>query len=130
MRPKFSFSIYSQNRTPGTSGNVSINFNMPPNNTYNRIVVIQASSPKSCYLISSRYNTFQLYEPGTSSSGSASGVFGSIFSNGAYKTVTITPGNYSKTTMLVCLQTMLSLTSSLNYTVATKYLCSVRVSPS
>ena len=41
------FYIDSQNRTSGTSGNFSINFAMPPNNTYNRIVVMQASVPKS-----------------------------------------------------------------------------------
>ena len=41
------FYIDSQNKTSGTSGQFSISFNMPPNNTYNRIVVMQASIPKS-----------------------------------------------------------------------------------
>ena len=49
-----------QKRTSGTSGSFSINLNMPPNNTYNRIVVMQASIPKSFYLIISPYNTFTL----------------------------------------------------------------------
>ena len=56
------FYIDSQNRTSGTSGNFSINFAMPPNNTYNRIVVMQASVPKSFYLVSDPYNTFKLLE--------------------------------------------------------------------
>ena len=119
--PHSIFYIDSQNRTSGTSGNFSINLNMPPNNTYNRIVVMQASMPKSFYLISSPYNTFTLYEPGTSSSGSAWGTFGSVTGSGAYKTVYLTPGNYSKTTMIVCLQTMLTLASTLNSTSATRY---------
>ena len=123
--PKSTFYIDSQNRSSGTSGNFSINFNMPPNNTYNRIVVMQASIPKSFYLISSPYNTFQLYEPGTASTGSATDTFGTITTNGAYKTIALTPGNYSKTTMIVCLQTMLTLASSLNSTTATRYLYTV-----
>ena len=39
------FYIDSQNRTSGSSGNFSINFAMPPNNRYDRIVVMQASIP-------------------------------------------------------------------------------------
>ena len=115
------FYIDSQNRTSGTSGNFSINFAMPPNNTYNRIVVMQASVPKSFYLVSAPYNTFQLLETGTTSSGSATNIFGSVSTNGAIKTITLTEGNYSKTNMIVCLQTMLSLASSLNSTLATQY---------
>ena len=115
------FYIDSQNRTSGTSGNFSINFAMPPNNTYNRIVVMQASVPKSFYLVSAPYNTFQLLETGTTSSGSATNTFGSVSTNGAIKTITLTEGNYSKTNMIVCLQTMLSLASSLNSTLATQY---------
>ena len=98
---------------------------MPPDNTYNRIVVMQASIPKSFYLISSPNNTFQSYEPGTTSSGSVTGVFGTITLNGAYKTIAICPGNYSKTTVIVCLQTMLTLASSLNFTSLTKYVYTV-----
>ena len=115
------FYIDSQNRTSRTSGNFSINFAMPPNNTYNRIVVMQASVPKSFYLVSAPYNTFQLLETGTTSSGSAINTFGSVSTNGDTKTITFTEGNYSKTNMIVCLQTMLSLTSSLNSTLATQY---------
>ena len=97
------FFIDSQNRTSGTSGNFSINLMMPPNNTYNRIILMQASIPKSFYLVSSPNNTFTLYEPGISSSGSASGTFGSVSTSGAYKSITLAPGNYSKTTMVFCL---------------------------
>ena len=65
LNQKSIFYIDSQNRTSGTSGNFSINFDMPPNNSYNRIVVMQASIPKSFYLVSAPYNTFQLLETGT-----------------------------------------------------------------
>ena len=119
------FYIDSQNRTSGSSGNFSINFAMPPNNRYDRIVVMQASIPKSFYLVSVPYNTFQLLEPGTSSSGSITNIFGSVSTNGATKTITLTESNYSKTNMIVCLQTMLSLASSLNSTVATQYVYTV-----
>ena len=115
------FYIDSQNRTNGTSGNFSINFNMPPNNTYNRIVVLQASIPKSFYLVAPPYNTITLYEPSTTATGSYSGTFGTVSVNGAYKTITLAPGNYSKTTMIVALTTMLTASSSLNSTTATKY---------
>jgi hypothetical protein len=117
--------IDSQNRTSGKSGNFSIYFAMPPNNRYARIVVMQASIPKRFYLVKYPYNTFQLLEPGTSSSGSAINIFGSVSSNGATKTITLTEGNYSKTNMIVCLQTMLSLASSLNSTLATQYVYTV-----
>ena len=56
---------------------------MPPNNNYNRIVVMQASIPKSFYLVSAPYNTFQLLETGTTSSGSVTNTFGSFSCNGA-----------------------------------------------
>ncbi len=40
LEQKYTFYIDSQNRSFGTSRNVSINFNMPPNNTYSRIVIM------------------------------------------------------------------------------------------
>jgi hypothetical protein len=98
---------------------------MPPTNRYDRIVVMQASIPKCFYIVSAPYNTFQLVEPGTSSSGSAINFFGSVSTNGAPKTLTLAEGNYSKTNMVVCLQTMLSLASSLNSTLATQYVYTV-----
>ena len=125
LNQKSIFYIDSQNRTSGTSGKFSINFAMPPNNSYNRIVVMQASIPKSFYLVSAPYNTFQLVENGTASSGSATNTFGSVATNGATKTITITEGNYTKTNMIVCLQTMLCLASSLNSTTATQYVYTV-----
>ena len=75
--------------------------------------------------MSAPYNTFQLLEPGTSSTGSATNMFGSVSTNGATKTITLAEGNYSKTNMIVCLQTMLSLASSLNSTLATQYIYTV-----
>ena len=125
---KSTFYIDSQNRSSGTSSNFSINFNMPPQNSYNRIVVLQASIPKSFYLIASPNNTFTLYEPTTTSTGSATCAFGSCassVSNSAYKTITITPGNYSKTTMINCLQTLLTLASSLNTVYLNHYVYTV-----
>ena len=50
LNQKSIFYIDSQNRTSGTWGNFSINFAMPPNNSYNRIVVMQASIPKSFFI--------------------------------------------------------------------------------
>ncbi len=61
---KSMFYIDSQKRTSGSAGNLSINFAMPPNNRFERIVVMQTSIPKSFHLVSAPYNTFQLVEPG------------------------------------------------------------------
>ena len=86
---------------------------------------MQASIPKSFYLVSAPYNKFQLLETGTTSSGTASGTFGTVSTNGTIKTITLAVVNYSKTNMIVCLQTMLTLASSLNSTTATKYVYTV-----
>ena len=79
---KSMFYIDSQNRTSGSSGNFSINFAMPFNHRYDRIVVMQAAIPKRVYLVSAPYNTLQLLEPGTTSSGSATNIFSSVSTNG------------------------------------------------
>ena len=44
---------------------------------------MQASIPKSFYLVSAPYKTFQLVENGTPSSGSATNTFGTVATNGA-----------------------------------------------
>ena len=119
------FYIDSQNRTSGTSGNFSISLKMPPHNNYNRIVVMQCNIPKSFYLVSAPYNQFTLYEPGTAATGTASNIFGTITTNGAYKYINLAEGNYTKTNMIVCLQTMITLASSLNSTTSTQYIYTV-----
>ena len=116
------FYIDSQNRTSGTSGNFSISLLMPPHNNYNRIVVMQCNIPKSFYLVSAPYNQFILYEPGTAATGTATNIFGTITTNGAYKYINLAEGNYTKTNMIVCLQTMINLASSLNSTTSTQYI--------
>ena len=72
------FYIDSQNRLneADTSSNFTVRVDMPPMNKYNRICVLQASIPKSYYLISDGRNTLALNEPGTVSLSS-----GSITSN-------------------------------------------------
>ncbi len=88
---KSMFYIDSQNTTSGSSANFSINFAMPPDNRYDRIVVMQASIPKRVYLVSAPYNTFQLVERQTRFSGSSTKSFGSVSTNGATKTIILRP---------------------------------------
>jgi hypothetical protein len=56
------FYINSKNRLSGTDSNFSFNLEIPQNQDYDKVVVLQASIPKSYFLVESGYNTFQLQE--------------------------------------------------------------------
>ena len=73
------FTINSQNRSSGTNSNFTYELDIDRNVAYDRVVVLDASIPKSYYTIQNGYNTFLLTE-GLST-----------------RTITVTPGNYTRT---------------------------------
>ena len=60
--------------------NFTVMINLPKNNNFNKVVVLQMSIPKSYYLVQNGYNTFHIYEP----------------DNGLNHLVTIPFGNYTR----------------------------------
>jgi hypothetical protein len=81
----------SRNRISGTSSNFTIGLSLPTNE-WDSVALMQASIPKSWYLISATLgnNTFQ-YKEGA----------------GAYVTLTVPNGSYNKVSMVVVLKTLL-----------------------
>ena len=84
------FYIDSSNRTSGTDSNFEISLNLPKNN-YNKVALLQLSCPKSFYNFSTGKNTFTLRELSVN------------------YTVTIPVGNYTNTTLLSSLSSLLTL---------------------
>ena len=60
------FYVDSSQRNSGTSSAFSITLQVPANEDYNRIVVLECVIPISYYLVPSGYNTFSLKEGNTS----------------------------------------------------------------
>lgn len=94
--------VYSDSRDSGTDANFSITLDIKQNAQYDRVVVDQASIPKSYYFVLSGYNTLTLKEDAVSS------------------IVTMTPANYSLTQFLTNLKTKLqnASTAALQLTIA------------
>ena len=97
------FYIDSQNSITAFngSGSFTVKVDMPPNNTYNRIVVLQACIPKSYYLVQAGYNNFTLLEQDIT------------------VLVSIPSGNYTKNAFII------ALTSSLNAASPHRYIYSI-----
>lgn len=94
--------VNSANRVSGTSSNFVIDVSSQvryPNN-YDRIALLALSCPKSYYLINSTNDTFTINEV-----------------TGGLKTVTITNGNYSLSTMVTFLNTAINAVTSYTYVV-------------
>ena len=83
--------VDSKNRITGSSSNFQINLQLP-NNTWDSVVLMQASIPKSWYIISGllNNNTFQ-YQEGV----------------GVVNTITIPDGSYNKISMSIVLKSLL-----------------------
>ena len=97
------FYIDSQNSITSFngSGSFTVKVDMPPNNTYNRIVVLQACIPKSYYLVQAGYNNFTLLEQDIT------------------VLVSIPSGNYTKNAFII------ALTSALNGASPHRYIYSI-----
>ena len=93
------FYIDSQNSITSFngSGSFTVKVDMPPNNTYNRIVVLQACIPKSYYLVQAGYNNFNLLEQDIT------------------VLVSIPSGNYTKNAFIIALTSALNVASPHRY---------------
>jgi hypothetical protein len=96
------FYINSSNRISGTSNNFTIQLQMPLDEHYDRVTVLQANIPVSYYIVQAGLNTFQFKEP----------------SHPAV-TVTIPAGNYNANSFAVVVGSQLTSNSpnGLTYTI-------------
>ena len=91
--------INSSNRLSGTHSNFLYKIQQPPSSTFTHCVVLQASIPKSYYLVQSPNNTFVLDE------------------NSIETVVTISVGNYTRSSFVNKVQTSLNSAGSWTYVV-------------
>jgi hypothetical protein len=92
------FYINSYNRISGTNSNFSYKFNINATINYTHVVVLQASIPKTYYLISQNYNTFILQE------------------NATQIIIAISVGTYNKNSFRLALQNLLTNNSVNHWT--------------
>ena len=76
-----------------STSNFTVMINLPKNNNFNKVVVLQMSIPKSYYLVQNGYNTFNIYEP----------------DNLSCHLVTIPVGNYTRSLFMAQLNTKMGL---------------------
>ena len=94
------FYINSYSRTSGTNSNFTYKLNIDTAKNYNKVVLLQASIPKTMYMISSTTNTFILQE------------------NGSNIIITVPPGNYNKSSFQVVVSNLLTAQSTHGWTYA------------
>lgn len=92
------FYINSKNAISGSHEDFYHLIDLKDHHECDKVAVLQASIPKSFYLIQNGYNTFTLRELGVD------------------YTVTLTPGNYNRKSLKITLQTILNDTSFNNWT--------------
>ena len=95
--------VDSRSRINGTDSNFSYLINLPPNESYDRVVVLNAQIPKSYYLVEAPANTFILIE-------GASTV-----------TVTVPSGDYVLQAWMYTLQSLLNTNSPSGWTYTVTY---------
>lgn len=93
--------VNSENRVEGTDSSFKYELNLKPND-YDYVVILQASIPKSFYLVQSPYNTFVLDE-------------------GTTTTITLPEGNYKRKSLQNVLTTLLNDNSPNGWTYAISY---------
>ena len=92
--------IDSFNRTSGTTSNFTSKIELPPNN-FDRVALLQASIPKSWYLVDTTNNTFILRE------------VDQVAPFGTYNlTITIPVGNYTRINLASIVASLLNTASS------------------
>lgn len=87
------FYINSYSRINGTNSNFSYKLQIDQTKNYNKVVVLQASIPKTYYMISKNSNTFILQE------------------NGQNIIITVPPGNYNTTSFKSAVSQLFTLNS-------------------
>ena len=96
----FTAYIDSYTRTSGTTSNFTCKLELPPN-SFDRVVLLQASIPKSWYLFDSTNNTFVLRE------------IDQVSPFGTYNlTITIPVGNYNRINLASILSSLLNTASA------------------
>lgn len=90
--------VDSDYKISGTASNFTYNVRLPRRTQYDSVALLQASIPKSYYLVKSPYNTFTLTE------------------NGLNATITVPAGNYSMASFKTVLQALLIARSPRSYT--------------
>lgn len=103
IEEKSIFVINSNNRTTGSHSNFSYKLDLPRDNDYNKVVLLQALIPKSYYVIQDGRNTFTLKEDSSTA------------------TVTLTPGNYNRKAFQSHLTLLLNAASPNGYTYSISY---------
>lgn len=83
------FHINSNNRLSGTQSNFTFKLDMPKNNNFDRVCVLECSIPKSYYLIQEGRNSFRVED------------------NGVISTITIPQGNYSRRSFMNVVNSLL-----------------------
>ena len=99
----YAFPINSSSRISGIDANMVYSIELPPNHKFNRVVVNNAAIPRSDYIVQNGYNTFQLQE--------AKGTV----------TITVPPGNYTRSSFQKALQAILIANSPGGLTYAITY---------
>ena len=100
------FFVNPDDRVAGNNNSFSFKINLPPNNNYDRVALLQCKIPKTYYLIRPRLNFFLLREITTRTR------------------INIPVGNYTISAFRATLETLLnqaSITSGLNWTYAVSY---------
>lgn len=82
--------INSKDRNSGTDDNFEFNIKLKPNNTFDRVTLLQVGIPKSYYSLQNGFNYFTLVELGVST------------------TITLTPGNYTRTSLSLTVKSKLN----------------------
>lgn len=93
--------VNSANRQTGTNSDFTFQIDLNPNADYDRVVLLDASIPKTYYVIQDGFNTFQLQE------------------NTTTVTITLPAGNYNRTSFRNVVTGLLNLYSpgSFTYTI-------------
>lgn len=91
------FYINSRKRSSGTDSNFAIQIEVPKTIIYDRIALLDCSIPKSYYIV--RENSYFI-----------------LSENGNTVQINVTPGNYTRNSFKIILQTLLNTLSPLGYT--------------
>jgi hypothetical protein len=99
-----SYFIDSENRTSGSDdSDITVTIHLSSSVKYNRVVLVKATIPKTYYLIDAPFNTFILEE------------------DGVQVTITVPPGDYSRTSFQVVIEELLNTFSPHGWTYDVTY---------
>lgn len=103
IQSKKIYYINSRDRSTGTDGDFTYIFNIPPNNKFTHVVLLQCIIPKSYYLVNNSNSTFTLEE------------------NAQQVTITTPVGNYTRRSFQTVIQSELNTNSPNGWTYTVSY---------